>query len=201
MGRGIEYDPADLAALAEPLDLLASDARTVRMPNRIVYQPMEANDAEADGSPSDGTLLRYLERANGHAGLDVFEAIAASEEGKARPRQLVLTDDTKAGFKNLIKRYRGANEATPILFQLTHSGRFALTPVNPFPVPDGSARLLTDDDARRIRDELIAATKLAMDVGADGIDFKHCHGYVGGAFLSPANGPRDGWSYGGETLE
>ena len=41
----LEFDPADLAALAEPLTLLETDAKTLVAPNRIAYQPMEANDA------------------------------------------------------------------------------------------------------------------------------------------------------------
>jgi 2,4-dienoyl-CoA reductase-like NADH-dependent reductase (Old Yellow Enzyme family) len=199
MPAGLEYAEADLEALARPLTLLDTEARRIVAGNRIVYQPMEGNDAEADGSPSPLTLTRYLERANGRAGLDVFEAIAAGVNGKARPNQLMLTPDTKRGFAWLVKRYRGANATTPILFQITHSGRFAEAPVSPYPVE--GARLLTDGDMAGIQQDLVNATKLAYEVGADGIDLKHCHGYLCGALLGPANRARDDWSYGGETIE
>ncbi len=78
MAGKIEYDEADLEALARPITLLDTEARKIVAPNRIVYQPMEGNDAEADGSPSPLTLSRYLERANGFAGLDIrFELLHA----------------------------------------------------------------------------------------------------------------------------
>ena len=43
----IDCDPMDLQALAAPVTLLDTGARKLVAPNRIVYQPMEGNDAEA----------------------------------------------------------------------------------------------------------------------------------------------------------
>ena len=201
MAVTLEFEPADLDALREPLVLLDTPAKRLVAPNRIAYQPMEANDAEEDGSPSPLTALRYVERAHGRAGIDFVEAIACGHQGKARGRQLVLTEETKEGFLALVERYREANAETPLVFQLTHSGRSAESPVSPCPLPDGGARLLTDEDMARIGDDLVRATRLAADCGADGIDFKHCHGYLFGSLLGPANRARPGWTYGGDTLE
>jgi 2,4-dienoyl-CoA reductase-like NADH-dependent reductase (Old Yellow Enzyme family) len=191
-----EWDAADLAAIAAPLALSA----TWTAPNRIVYQPMEGNDSEADGAPSELTFAKYRARAEGRAGIDFFEAIAVSESARARPHQLMLTPRTADGFKRLVEAYRKINPDTPILFQLTHSGRFGAARVTPYALPGVEARLLDDGDAARMIDELVAATKLTLDCGADGIDFKHCHGYLYGALLGPANLVRPGWTYGGETL-
>lgn len=196
-----EYDPTDLEALARPLVLLETRARRVVAPNRIVYQPMEGNDAKPGGGPSALTLLRYLERANGFAGVDIVEALAVSPEGKARENQLVLCEGTRRGFDRLVRKYRGANEETPLLFQLTHSGRFAADPVTPYPLANGSARPLTDADMDHIQRDFVTATRIAFRCGADGIDFKHCHGYLCGALLGPANHARESWSWGGRTLE
>ncbi|MBN2489336.1 MAG: hypothetical protein JXQ29_00605 [Planctomycetes bacterium] len=195
------FDAADIATLAEPLELLRTDRCTLVAPNRIAYQPMEGNDAAPDGSPSPVTVARYLERAAGGAGIDFVEALAVSPEGKARGDQLVLRDATQRGFEWLVKKYRNLNVRTPLVFQLTHSGRFAADPVTPYPLADQAARLLTDADMARIQDELVSATRLAQECGADGIDFKHCHGYLFGALLGPANRARRGWPWGGETLE
>ena len=70
------FRPGDIETLAVPLDLLRTPKRTIVAPNRIVYQPMEANDAEEDGSPSDLTFARYRARATGRAGIDFVEAMA-----------------------------------------------------------------------------------------------------------------------------
>lgn len=191
---------ADLEALSEPLTLLDSPAKRLVAPNRVVYQPMEGNDAEPEGSPSTMTLDRYRARAEGRAGIDFVEALAVSEDGRARPRQLRIDAATEAGFAALVEAYREVNADTPLLFQLTHSGRFGANRVTPYPLPGIDARLLTDADAEAMLGHLVSATKVAFRSGADGIDFKHCHGYLYGAMLGPANRARDGWSYGGESL-
>ena len=195
-----ELDPRDVAALAEEYVLLDGGEKRLVAPNRIVYQPMEAGDAGADGGPTARTLDRYRARARGRAGIDFVEALAVSPEGRAREDQLVLAPDTRAGFQELVTTYRRLNDETPLLFQLTHSGRFAAKPVTPYPLQEGRARLLVDDDMARIQDDLVRATRLAAEVGADGIDFKHCHGYLCGAMLGPANVDRRDWSWGGESL-
>ena len=195
-----DWDAADLAALTRRITLLDTPAKTLVAPNRIVYQPMEGNDSEPDGGPSELTFAKYAARAEGRAGIDFFEAIAVSPEARGRPHQLLLTGGTFDGFARLVESYREINNDTPILFQLTHSGRFGANRVTPYPVEGVDARLLTDDDAAVMMDDLVAATKLTFECGADGIDFKHCHGYLYGALLGPANRARPGWSYGGDTL-
>ena len=197
----IVFDAADIETLAEPLELLRTGQRTLVAPNRIAYQPMEGNDAAPDGSPSPVTMARYLERAAGFAGIDFVEALAVSPEAKARGDQLILHEATRRGFEWLVKKYRNINPRTPLVFQLTHSGRFAAEPVTPYPLADQAARLLTDADLARVQDDLVNATRLVLECGADGIDFKHCHGYLFGAMLGPANRARPDWSWGGETLE
>ncbi|MFV1957856.1 MAG: hypothetical protein ACC662_00445 [Planctomycetota bacterium] len=196
----LEYAAEDMQASARPLALLGTPVRTLTAPNRIAYQPMEGNDAEEDGAPSPATILRYEARAVGGAGLDVVEAVAVTPGGRARARQLLLCDTTRAGFERLIARYRAKNRETPLLVQLTHSGRFAREPVSPYRLDDAGARLLEDDDMERLRDAFVCAARLVIECGADGIDFKHCHGYLAGALLGPANRARPGWHHGGETL-
>lgn len=196
----LAYDADDLAALASPLVLLESAGHTLTASNRIAYQPMEGNDAEADGAPSPATLARYEARAAGGAGLDIVEAVAVTPGGRARASQLLLTDATRAAFERLVAAYRAKNASTPLLVQLTHSGRFAREPVSPYAIEDGEARLLQDGDLERVREAFVRAARLVFECGADGIDFKHCHGYLGGALLGPANRARKGWRYGGESL-
>jgi len=126
MAVKLDYEPADLAILAEPLPLMHTDHKALTAPNRIVYQPMEGNDADPVGAPSPVTMARYMERANGSAGIDFVEALSVSASGRARPQQLMITEATKAGIAKVVAAYRAINEESPLLFQLTHSGRFAI---------------------------------------------------------------------------
>lgn len=191
----------DIDVLSRSLDLIRSDRKTLRAPNRIAYQPMEGNDAAADGAPGELTLKRYRDRAEGHAGIDFVEALAISRDGKARGDQLILGEATRSGIETLVREYRRINPSTPLLLQLTHSGRFSEEPVTPYPLSDQKARLLTDGDMARIQRDYVRATELAYECGADGIDFKHCHGYLCGAMLGPANRRRADWRWGGESIE
>ncbi len=132
----LEFDPRDVEALAEPHVLLGTDGTPVVVaPNRIVYQPMEAGDAEPDGSPGARTLDRYRARAAGRAGIDFIEAVAVSTEAQARGSQLVLTERTRDGFARLVDAYRSVNPDTPLVMQLTHSGRFARGSRHALPPP------------------------------------------------------------------
>ena len=56
--------------------------------NRICYQPMEGQDGNRNGTPTDLTIDRYLSFARGGAGLIWVEAVAVSTEGKSKPYNL-----------------------------------------------------------------------------------------------------------------
>jgi 2,4-dienoyl-CoA reductase-like NADH-dependent reductase (Old Yellow Enzyme family) len=44
-------------------------------------------------------------------------------------------------------------------------------------------------------DQFVQAAKIAHDCGADGVDFKNCHGYLGSQLVRPYNDRK--WKYGG----
>ncbi len=177
----------DTAVLAEPLAL--SEGKTA--PNRIVYQAMEGNDAADDGRPTETTLWRYRQLAEGTPGLIFIEATAITANGKARRNQLMITEETASGVEKLIAEIRRTSPKTLVLVQITHSGRqsgkgFA-EPVCAYPSPGEGLRYLSKTEIRELSATFVRAAVLAEKVGADGIDFKHCHGYLGIEFLRPAN--------------
>lgn len=102
LGLELPCDDDVLAAfdspLAEPLDVaLPSGAR--RLANRFVIQPMEGWDGEPDGRPGELTVRRW--RNSGRSGAALMwggEAVAVRADGRANPRQLVLTDATAASL-------------------------------------------------------------------------------------------------------
>ena len=91
------------------------------------------------------------------------------------------------------------NPKTLFIFQLTHSGELS----NPEfskrlsvkPLPGFEAEVFTEDEFEKIMEDFVLAAKITYDVGADGIDMKFCHGYLGSQILRPYNTRK--WKYGG----
>ncbi len=160
-------------------------------PNRMVNQPMECNDADASGNPTDLTFKRYRKLAEGGAGIIVVESLTITYETRSRRNQLKISEETAPDLQRLVKEIREINDQSLILFQINHSGRISPADfskvVSIYPTGDPSVHLLTEEEIEAIGEMFVKAAILSEQVGADGIDFKHCHGYFGGEMLRPAN--------------
>jgi len=117
----------DVSILAEPVR-----AGGLVIPNSLAVHPMEGCDGDSAGRPGKLTLRRYERFAAGGAGLLWAEATAVVPEGRANPRQLWLSENSKEGFAAMIKRMRevaaesmGPEHKPVIVAQLTHSGRYS----------------------------------------------------------------------------
>lgn len=55
--------------------------------------------------------------------------------------------------------------------------------------------LFSEEEAEHIMEQFAEAAKITQAVGADGIDMKLCHGYLGSQILRPYNDRK--WKYGG----
>jgi 2,4-dienoyl-CoA reductase-like NADH-dependent reductase (Old Yellow Enzyme family) len=175
--------------------------------NRLVVQPMEGYDAASDGAPSDLTRRRYLRYAEGGSGIIWFEAVAVSSDGRSNPKQLWLHKDNIDNYEFLcgdVRKHAYEHDNNPFLvIQLTHSGRYCKPKGKPEPlVPEfnplldkDSPHLLSDDELKRIQDQYITASRLAVLAGFDAIDIKACHGYLIHELLSSKN--RENSLYGG----
>jgi 2,4-dienoyl-CoA reductase-like NADH-dependent reductase (Old Yellow Enzyme family) len=205
-------DTPGSSPLAQPLDILGR-----RLENRFAVLPMEGWDGTEDGGPTDLTRRRW-ERF-GQSGASLIwggEAIAVCQDGRANPRQLLLTRDTQRAIAELPAALRRAHadrfgvragDALALGLQLTHSGRFARPrsdglaeplvayrhPLLDRRFPSG-VRVLSDDDLDRLCDAFVEAAGLAHAIGFDFVDLKHCHGYLGHELLS---GRRRPGRYGG----
>ena len=183
----------DLEVLNRPVKI---GTRTA--PNRIVNQPMECNDAEPNGDPSELTHKRYRLLAEGGAGLIHIESAGVSPGSLARKNQLLAEPANKDGLSRLIESMKKINDRSMIILQINHSGAVSgafSEVVSYYPVSDPSVRILTDGDIEEIRERFVRSALTAKEAGADGIDLKMCHGYLGGQLLRPAN-TKDG-KYGG----
>jgi 2,4-dienoyl-CoA reductase-like NADH-dependent reductase (Old Yellow Enzyme family) len=168
-------------------------------PNRIVIQPMECNDGDAEGNPTQLTFERYRRLAEGGAGIIVVESLTITYESRSRKNQLKISEETAKGLERLVKEMREVNPKPLILFQINHSGRVSGAAfskvVSLYPTGDPGIHLLTEEEIGKIKEMFVKAAIIARQVGADGIDFKHCHGYLCGEMLRPANTRPD--RYGG----
>ncbi len=168
-------------------------------PNRFFIQAMECNMEDETGNPSEQTTERYCELARGGAGMITLEAITVTRESRARDNQLAIMPQNEKPLTKFVERVHEANPDTLFVFQLTHSGEISnpnfSRRVTPNPLPGYGGDLLTEDDVARIMDSYVTAAKIAYNAGADGIDLKLCHGYLGSQMIRPHNS-RD-WKYGG----
>ena len=160
-------------------------------PNRIVIQPMECNDADSSGNPTDLTSQRYRRLAEGGAGIIIFESLTITLESRARKSQLSITEENAKSMERLVKEMRAINNESLILFQLNHSGRLSEKAfskvVSVYPTGDPNVHILTEEEIEEIGSGFVKAAVIAKQVGADGIDLKHCHGYIFAEMIRPAN--------------
>jgi len=178
--------------------------------NRIIVQPMEGYDSEPDGSPSELTERRYYRYAEGGSGMIWFEAIAVTHAGRSNPGQLMLHAANLDRYKRIISRMRNLAPSGTDLFlvaQITHSGRYSKPDGKPAPlVPQrntfldkGDPRVLSDDELKVIRDQMVETARLAFSAGFDAVDIKACHGYLVHELLFSRE--RSGSIYGGPGTE
>lgn len=167
--------------------------------NRFFIQAMECCDADKEGNPSDLTCQRYENLFKGGAGVVTLEAISITRESRSRDDQLTIMPENAKALGNFVKRLKEINPETLFLFQLTHSGELSnpafsrRVTVNPLYGYGG--HLLTEEEMDKIMDEFVLAAQIAHDAGADGVDMKLCHGYLGSQVLRPYNSRK--WKYGG----
>jgi 2,4-dienoyl-CoA reductase-like NADH-dependent reductase (Old Yellow Enzyme family) len=167
--------------------------------NRIVINAMECCDADTGGNPTHTAFRRYERLARGGAGMILVEALSVVDENLGRLHQLTALPQNQKGLTDLVSAMRRANPKPLIVWQLTHNGELANPEfsqrvcVKPFPGYEG--RLLDEEEVDEILSKFVLAAKMAHDCGADGVDFKLCHGYLGSQILRPYNDRK--WKYGG----
>lgn len=167
--------------------------------NRFFIQPMECTDADAEGNPTDLTYTRYENLFKGEAGLVCLEAITITDKNRSRLNQLFIMPQNQPALAKFVAKMKSINPKSLFIFQLTHSGELS----NPEfskrlsvkPLPGFQADVFTEEEFEKIMDDFVLAAKIAYDSGADGIDMKFCHGYLGSQILRPYNTRK--WKYGG----
>jgi 2,4-dienoyl-CoA reductase-like NADH-dependent reductase (Old Yellow Enzyme family) len=211
-----ELQPPSSSPFAQPLEVDGE-----RVGNRFCILPMEGWDGTPEGEPSELTVRRW--RNFGVSGAKLIwggEAVAVRHDGRANPRQLVLSDRTLGTIARLrqdlvdahVDRF-GSERDLLVGLQLTHSGRFACPNSRERPEPlvayhhpvldrrfSAGVRVMEDDDLDRLVADFVRAGRQALDAGFRFVDVKHCHGYLGHELLSARERPgRYGGSFENRT--
>ncbi|HBT63926.1 MAG TPA: flavin oxidoreductase/NADH oxidase [Ruminococcaceae bacterium] len=174
--------------------------------NRLAIQPMEGCDGTSDGRPGELSIRRYHRFARSGAGLIWAEATAVCPEGRANPRQWMLTDDNLDDYRRLVEDIRRIAQTEtgidPVLvLQLTHSGRYSKPDGIPAPLiarnnplfetanPIDDDRIVSDEYLSRLPEAFARSARLADQAGFDGVDIKACHGYLMNELLAAHTRP------------
>jgi 2,4-dienoyl-CoA reductase-like NADH-dependent reductase (Old Yellow Enzyme family) len=167
--------------------------------NRIALNAMECNDADKEGNPTERTYKRYRRAFEGNAGVIFLEAISVIDESRGRLNQLIGSRSNQKALTDFIREMKKVNDKPLLFIQLTHSGELSdpdfSRRVSVKPLPGLGGDLLTEEEVEEIIGNFVLSTKVAHDAGADGVDVKLCHGYLGSQFLRPYNDRK--WKYGG----
>ena len=195
----------DVASLAAPLRIGPLDAS-----NRLAVHPMEGCDGNLDGTPGELTFRRWRRFAEGGAALLWGEATAIVPEGRANPRQLLISERTAPQLKRLLDDTRAARRARfgtdagfIVGMQLTHSGRWSHA--GPIIAHHGEAidavrhcekvAPVSDAGLERLEDRFVDAVAMARAIGFDFVDIKQCHTYLLNELLGARSRPAP---YGGD---
>ncbi len=167
--------------------------------NRFVVNAMECGDADKEGNPTDLTLARYEQHFKNGCSVIDLEAITVSEESRGRLNQLQIQPRNAKALANFVRKVKEINKDVIFVWQLTHSGELSHPDfsrrVCVKPLPGFGGDLLSEEEVEAIEDKFVLAAKISHDAGADGVDFKNCHGYLGSQLVRPYNDRN--WKYGG----
>ena len=176
---------------------------TLVAPNRIAINAMECCDALENGDPSPATYARYENLFKGQAGIIFLEAITPQYKYRSRLNQLSIAEHNLDGLKKFVARMKELNPEAVFLFQITHSGetsnnvfakRSRITEEPLYGYED--AEFVGEEGAEQAIKDYVLGSRIAYEAGADGVDLKLCHGYLGTQILRPFN--KADWKYGGK---
>jgi N-ethylmaleimide reductase len=192
-------------------------ARSLRLANRMVMAPLTRSRATPQHVPNALMATYYGQRAT--AGLLITEGTSPSPNGLGYPRIPGLFNVAQ------VEAWKATTTAVheqggKIFVQFMHCGRVAHVDNLPAGAevlgpssevcpgemytdtqglqPYSPPRAMTGDDIAHVIDEHVAAAKLAVDAGFDGVELHGANGYLIEQFLNPrVNRRSDG--YGGSN--
>jgi len=190
--------------------------RELVLQNRVVVSPMCQYSAE-DGTIDDWHLVHLGSRALGGAGLVMSEMTDVSREGRITPGCAGMYKPEHVAAWRRIVEFVHRHSFAKIGMQLAHAGRKGATrlawegydeplaagawPIMaPSPLPylahSQVPRAMTRADMDKVREDFVAAARMAEEAGFDLLELHFAHGYLLSSFLSPLTNRRTD-EYGG----
>lgn len=200
------------ASLFSPIKI-----RSVEFANRLGVAPM-CQYSGHDGFANDWHLVHLGSRAQGGAGLILFEATAVVPEGRITPADLgIWKDEHISGLRRIVQFVHAQGSRAGL--QLAHAGRKGSTasplmgqgvvlpadggwqPVAPSaiafaPVDYAVPAALDADGIAAVVEAFRSAAWRAFEAGFDFVEIHAAHGYLLHQFLSPLSNRRTD-NYGG----
>lgn len=190
--------------------------RDMTLDNRIVVSPMAMYSA-ADGTPGEFHLVHYGARAMGGAGLVYTEMTCVSPEGRITPGCPGMYAPEHVAAWKRVTDFVHAHTRARICLQLGHSGAKGSTRIGwegmdeplesgnwpliaasdvPWTAANQTPRPMTRADMDVVRDQFVAATRMAVEAGFDMVEMHAAHGYLLSSFITPLQNRRTD-EYGG----
>ncbi len=190
--------------------------RELELANRIVVSPMAMYSA-TDGTPGDFHFVHYGTRAQGGAGLVYTEMTCVSPEGRITPGCPGMYTPEHVTAWQRITDFVHHNSKAKMCLQLGHSGAKGSTKLGwegmdepldsgnwpliaasdvPWSDANQTPRPMTRADMDMVRDQFVAATRMAIDAGFDMVEMHAAHGYLLSSFITPMQNRRTD-EYGG----
>lgn len=184
--------------------------REMALDNRIVVSPMAMYSA-IEGAPNDFHLVHYGARALGGAALVYTEMTCVSPEGRITPGCPGMYAPEHVAAWRRITDFVHANSGAKLCLQLGHSGAKGSTRIGwegmDQPLPTGNwpliaasdvpwnagnaaPRPMTRADMDAVRDQFVAAARMAVEAGFDMIELHAAHGYLLSSFITPLQNKR-----------
>jgi len=190
--------------------------RELELANRVVVSPMATYSA-VDGCPTDFHLVHYGTRAQGGAGLVYTEMACVSAEGRITPGCAGMYAPAHVEQWKRVVDFVHATTPAKFCLQLGHSGPKGSTKVGwegyDVPLDSGNWPIMaasdvpwsaanqvpmpmTRADMDEVREEFVAATRMALEAGFDMVELHCAHGYLLSSFITPLTNRRTD-EYGG----
>jgi 2,4-dienoyl-CoA reductase-like NADH-dependent reductase (Old Yellow Enzyme family) len=167
--------------------------------NRFAINAMEGCDSDEEGNPTERTYRRYRNLFEGGAGMIDLEAITVQYESRGRKNQLSVMPRNQKALTKFTAELKKINSKAIFVWQLTHSGELSHPDfsrrVTVKPLAGFGGDIIDEAYIENAIEQFVTSAKIAHDCGADGVDFKNCHGYLDSQLLRPYNDRK--WKYGG----
>ena len=185
--------------------------KNVTLDTRIIMPPIATYQSTEDGKVTEGMLDYYGARAkNPHVALITTEHCFIHQQGKAKPKQMSISDDSDIpGLARLVAAIHDGGAKA--ICQINHAGSASPTATTGMPVVGPSPVILpsspimgdnvapnelTADQIADIVSWFAAAAARAKKAGYDGVEIHSAHAYLLNQFYSPLTNKRTD-EYGG----